>query len=511
MADVCAVPSGTGDSEEDWLYSDWSPMSNACEPCAAPAAPDIVHPSPGCVVASPNSDRPTAAAGAPGARLSSGIALGTPLDASGSVTVEGASEDRPSVTWRHNAVDGSMQTRAQVELSWGAVSGTAEVEGDAMTLADALPACGISVDSLQASYGNRIYTEPWTCRVRTMGAKAGSAGWSPWSSASFSLRRRPRVSVARPGAGDFDGDVAVLSEYPVTVALDYADYGFRLMDATLTVSAPDGSGGFSRSFGAATEMEVPTDVWAPLNGAEYAMTVTVRSTSGLSNSVGLKVRTAFPRPKVSSLRIECDDERGWATLTPHVDMSDEAGRAVESLSVWRCAGGQTVLVAEGLADGEEVVDRFAPLNTEVTYLLGAYSDQGVYEVTEHVGSVRSQYCFLYHGQGFAGIARGLWNHTQSVSLSRSRQVKQMYAGRKYPVLHDGGGVEEARTVEFVVEGEEEWREFSRAADYGECFFKSLDGEAFRCSASIGLSTPSDLPHGWRTVTLDLERVDGRAL
>lgn len=504
-----------GDGEDEWLFSDWSAMSNACVPCSAPLPPDIVHPTPGCVVASPNSDRPTTMGGYASPYLSAGIALGRPADASGAIQIEGAAADCPSVSWRHNATDGSEQTAAEVELSWPAsealASGRAVVSGGSMTLADALGACGISVDDLQASHGDDVYTRQWACRVRTRGAKPGDAGWSGWSSVTFNLRRRPTVRVERPSAADFAGDVAYIRQYPVRIGLGYADYGFELMDASLTAAASDGTLAFSESFGPETDIVVPPDVWAPLNGAAYAITATVRSTSGLSNSVALKVATDFPRPKTSSLRIDCDDERGWATLTPHVDQNDVAGRAVVSLSVWRVVDGSPVLLAEGLADGEQLVDRFAPLNREFTYLLGAYSDQGVYEVTEHPGSVRSQYCFLYHGRGFEGVARGLWNHTQSVSLSRSRQVKQMYAGRSYPVLRDGGGIEDTRTVEFVVEGEAEWREFARAAEYGECFFKSLDGEAFRCSASMSLSTPSDLPHGWRSVTLDLERVDGRAI
>ena len=472
------VRSGVTLSPGEVLWSEWSERSEAVAPASAPEAPTIVYPTAGAMV-------PVGGEGGTGVR------------------------------WRHNPTDGSSQRQAQARFSFGGeVMGACSATTD-MEVPAAVAAAGIDVGALAEELGTAVYTEDWELSVRTMGA---NGEWSPWSAVRFRMVREPRVWFEEPGADDFDGDVAVLSVFPPTVKVCYDGYGYAAVPADgleVVAERADGTEAGRASFGVpasgAAVAELGTGFWAPEPGAEYVLAATVMAKSGVSGKASVRARADFPRPKVSTLRIECDRERGWAVLTPHVNANDEGGRPVERMDVWRVAGGTSVLVAEGVADGQQVVDRFAPLNREYSYRLGAYSDQGVYSVSEHEGLLRCRRAFAYYGEGYAGIARSRWNLSERVTLSRSRQTLVEYAGRPYPVLYDGGGVSETRTVEFVVDGEEEWRALRAAAESAGVVYKGTDGEVFRATCRADLSVPDGLPSRFRAVSLSLERVDGDAL
>lgn len=478
------VRSGAYLGEGEVLWSEWSERSEAVAPSSPPAPPSIVYPPAGSVCAAD-------------ATFAEGLPAG------------------PAVKWRHNPLDGSAQTSAEVRWSFdGKVRGTRPC-GPEMSAEASLPLSGVDVYALAGSLGERVYTEDWELAVRTKGA---SGEWSDWAAVRVRLARMPRAWFEEPSAGSFEGAAAVLSEWPPRVAVGFEGYGYAPVAAgglELVVADAEGREAARETFPA--EADGPTGAlldgsfWSPEPGAEYALSATVTAASGLSASASVRVLADFPRPKFSSLRIECDAERGWAVLVPHVNAADAEGRPVERMDVWRVCGSRSVLVASGVADGQEVVDRFAPLNRKLTYRLGAYSDQGVYMVSEHTGMLRSRRAFAYYGPGYAGIARSRWNLSDRVSVSRSRQTLVDYAGRAYPVLYDGGGVSEVRTVDFVVDGEEEWRALREAAEADGVLFKGTDGEAFRATCSADMAVPDGMPSRFRAVTLRIERVDGEGL
>lgn len=473
-------------------WSEWSPPSAPAAPLCAPSAPVLASPSPGQVVPSPTSRAPAyVAVGSEGACAA--LAPDGPM----------------AVSWRHSPLDGSAQTAAQVRMRPpGGQWAVAEVAGDASELADAVSACGIDVAALEGQVGSALYASSWEVSVRTRGALGGDGGWGQWTTAPFSMRRRPEVSFASPAA---TGARAELSEFPASFSLSYADFGFELADMSLAVHDARGAQQASASFGAATRCELAASDWSPENHAPYMVTATARSTSGLASSAVLAASTAFPDPKAASLRVECDAERGWARVVPHVNMADGDGRPVGRMDVWRVSDGASVLVASGLSDGEAFTDRFPPLNKEISYRLAAYSDQGVYSVTEHRGIVRSDWCFLSYGDGLEGIARGMYALSESSTVSRSRVTSVEYAGRKYPVVYDGGGVSEGRSVSFMVDGFDELEEVRRAASGGRCYYRSPYGAAFHCTASLTEELLPDGPDELYSVTVELARVDGDAL
>lgn len=487
------VRSGVTLSPGDVLWSGWSERSDAVAPSSPPAAPTIVYPTAGAVVPMDETIVLSKSLGSPTAARPAGV----------------------GVRWRHNPTDGSSQRQAQVRFSFGGeVRGTCATSSS-MEVRYAMSEAGVDLYALADELGTSVYTSDWDLSVRTMGA---NGEWSPWSSVRFRVARAPRVWFEEPGADAFDGGAAVLSEFPPTVKVGYDGYGYRAAAVGAVEIVAEGEGGaevgrasFGAPFSGPASAELGTRFWAPEPGAEYVLTATVMAQSGVSGSASVRVRAGFPRPKVSTLRIECDRERGYALLTPHVNAADDGGRPVERMDVWRVVGGAAVLVAEGVADGQQVVDRFAPLNRAYSYRLGAYSDQGVYMVSEHEGLLRCRRAFAYYGPGYAGIARSRWNLSERTSLSRSRQTLVEYAGRPYPVLYDGGGVSEVRTAEFVVDGEDEWRAVRAAAESGGVVYKGADGEVFRATCKAELSVPDGLPGRFRSVVLTVERLDGDAL
>lgn len=462
-----------GDSEEDWLWSDWSPESEAVMPSSAPNAPAIAAPAVGEVCDVDQGD--------------------------------GARPGGASFAWRHNPTDGSALAKSQVEVSWSSSGGAearhvATVAGESeLSAAFATRFCDLS--ELVDEHGDEVFTRPWKARVRTMGEGCGE--WSPWAEVSFYMRRRPTVSFGSPSA-DEEGNVA-LSEYPVRVSLGYDGHGFGESGVELS-AADEGGNVVARGSFDGLSFELGSGFWSPRNGAGYVLTATVHSKSGLSGSASAYVTTAFERPKAASLRIECDRERGWVRLTPHVNLGDAEGRRVERLDVWRECGGKSVLVAEGLSDGQECVDRYAPLNRSYVYRLGAYSDQGVYAVTEHEGILRCGRAFVYYGD--EGIARGDCNASESVRLTRTRRTLVQYAGRKLPVAYDGGGEGEAVTLGFTVSDEAEADAFREAMACPSCVVKTLSGRVFRATVDVSVQPDYSTFPVRRAVTVECEAVDG---
>lgn len=460
-----------GESDEEWLWSDWSPNSAAVMPSSAPNAPAIASPVAGEVC---------------------------DIDQGGGPRPGGA-----SFSWRHNPTDGSALLKTQLEVSWSPSSGskvthTATVAG-ASELPHAFATRLCDLDALVAEHGDEVFTLPWRARVRTMGE--ASSSWSPWSEVSFYMRRRPTAFFELPSADE-------LTEYPVPVSIGCDGHGFGVASVELTATDAEGTVVARGTFGSLS-FELGSGFWQPRNGASYTLAATVHAKSGLSGTASAQVTAAFERPKASSLRIECDRERGWVALTPHVNLGDDEGRRVERLDVWRAHGGQTVLVAQGISDGQEVVDRYAPLNREYSYILGAYSDQGVYATTEHPGKLECPYAFVYYGED--GIARGKTNPTEQTSLKRTRRTKVEYAGRKHPVVYDGGGEGETVTLGFTVVGQDEVDAFREAVGCPVCVVKTLSGRVFRATVDVDVAPSYGTAPVRNAVAATCEVVDGEPL
>ena len=235
---------------------------------------------------------------------------------------------------------------------------------------------------------------------------------------------------------------------------------------------------------------------------------TARSTSGLQSTASMPFRVEFELPRRASLRIEADIERGYAELQCIVDNNDE-GQDVESLSIWRVTRDGEMLIASDLSDGSSVVDRYAPLNTEYSYRVAAYAASGASRATEHPGSIKTPYCFVYYGDGL--MARAQFDPTEQRNLERANRTLVRYAGREYPVLYDAGGISDTRPLTAHVIGEEEVRAFEDLILYPRAIVKSVAGDVFHVAADVSVNRDLCMPTTHADISLSLTRVDGEAL
>lgn len=458
-------------------------------------------------------------------------------------------------SWRHNPIDGSAQTGAQVSVEWEGGSKVFSVQGEAqeLTVANLVEAgCAISLNS------------QFSWRVRTRGAYSSSVmtddSMSPWSEArALTICRAPAVSFASPGATGYvqdpsdlgsvtggegteeevqeegfdkaDGYVpadpdpeepegpqeglpyALVSDFPLAIELDYTDESGALAQCTLTVLDATGLPVYScdlEADGGTIAGEVNRRQWAPQNNARYTLAAQVRSTTSLTAQATVDIVTDFDMPKRVSLEIEADRERGWVALTPHV-ADDQNGADADGVDIWRVVGASQVLIASDLADGQTFVDRFAPLNTEFSYRSAVYSRSGTYRTVDHPGSLKTPYAFLYYGEGLDQVARGMHSPTESLTLARSRRRYEEYADRTYPVLYDGGGISEDRSIEFNIKSRGEGEALLAAIGYPRAVCKTLTGAVFWCTVDLDMDFDLRYPSRYGSASVKVTRIAGREL
>ena len=431
------------------LASAWSAASDAVVTICAPAAPTLTSPTSGEVV-------PTSQA---------------------AITFK----------WTHNAIDGSAQTAAQLQWS---TDGSTWVTLTATTAQTLAVANSFAVNS----------TVYW--RVRTKGVHAD---WGPWSgNRTFHVRQAPAVSITSPGQ--------TVEEMPMTVGVQYVDASGSL--AALTLSITDlatGSEVWSKDAGKSTSVTVARSELLLEDGGSYRITATARSTSQLQTVATAIFAVDFILPKMASLRVEADPDRGWATLKVIVDETG-TGADVESMSVWRSTKEGLTLLAEDVADGSEVTDRFCPLNVEFSYLVTAYAYSGASRTVESHGSVKTPYTFFYFPPfGEDEMARYIYDPTESIALARAQRTLVRYAGRKYPVAYDAGGTDDTRSVSGYLTDAGEEAKFRELMEHGLAVYKGVGGDVFWCVADIAIEPQLLIPGGHAQVSGELTRVDGDRL
>lgn len=450
------------------------------------------------------------------------------------------------VSWRHNPIDGSAQTAAQVRLSWGGRQAIVTVTGAASEAVVDLAAAGVGVN------------QQFEWAVRTRGAyRSGAApdndNMSPWSEArAMTVCRPPSVSFALPSASAYAGDLsdidsilggagggeesadaddfgdheppdvpddddpeegsglpyALVTDFPLPVQIEYSDESGELAQCTLTVLDSTGAVVYVHDMGSSESGELTRRDWAPGNRARYTFEVVARSTSSLSARATMELLTDFELPKRASLEIEVDRDRGWLTLIPRVkDYQD--GADVDGIDIWRIVGGEEVRIAHDLVDGQRFVDRYAPCNVDFVYRTAVYSRSGTYRTVDHPGSLKTPYAFFYYGE--SGIARGLWNPEESFDMSRTRRYLWQFADRKRPVLFDGGGLGESRSFSVHLEAGPEVEPFREMMEYPAVIYKSIDGAVMHCAVDVSGSIDHVVASQYGDVTFKVTCVDGDAL
>ena len=390
-----------------------------------------------------------------------------------------------AIEWHHNPIDGSAQTGAQWRYSTnGGQSWTTQtVTGSA------------SAATLANSFA--VNTE-LSVQVRTKGAHADYGPWS--ASVKTYVRQVPTVTIEEPADG-FE-----IENTPVHVRIAYSDPSGTLAAATLTVYDADDNAAYSRDVTGALEFDIAAGEWLPGNGQTYRLEVTARSSSTLQGTARRTVTVDYVLPSIAIADAVPDGETGEVRITVHEGRTDALER-MESCSLWRESGGVRTLLGEGLHDGDVVVDRYAPLNTDYAYETASFANSGAVSEARFPGRVDSDLFFLYWE---GGIASGKWSATDEFSVTPDFETIRV-AGKEYPVVAVGEGVEEPHTVTVTrLTRDEAMRFYAAARACMPAVLKTLYGMVFHCMAVPTLKPRLDGDHRWE-VSLDVTRVDGDAL
>lgn len=406
------------------------------------------------------------------------------LPASGATLDVGAGD--PTLTWRHNPLDTSDQTAAQIKWTfdgWRTVN-SQSVEGTTSSIA--------------------IKAEPNTdveWQVRTKGAYTGDgnaeAAWSPWSGVSlFRVRTAPSVVVHVD---------SVINRVPVSVAWDYDDAMGTQSSAEVSVTDAAGTKVYTGQVsGAASSLTIPPSDFTPIHLGAYQVSVTVTSTTSLQATDRADMRVEYEPPALPSCALKIDTEYARVAVTVY-----DGGGAIpaEHIAVFR----DETLVADNLYAGQKVTDALPPVDAVVKYRVVAYAASGaVSEITREaeVPSLGRVY-FDFSGDQ----CRMRYNMDYSDRTEGERVTRQV-AGSKRPKVYFGEhetrtGSLSALATCFVEsgQGEAEIKALERLKAYnGYVYMRRPKDEPLWVVCKIGVSKSYTKPR-LASVTVDWEAVE----
>lgn len=382
------------------------------------------------------------------------------------------------LSWNHNEVDGTAQTKYDIQYrmnggSWTTVSATTSVQSRTFA-AGALTNGG---------------TFEW--QVRTYGAYAVAPAYSPWSAiATITLSAAPNAGVLYP-----DSAVAVATSR-ITASWTYSDpeataqagYRVKLYSAGGAKVLEDKSGS-----GAVTSLALTTVL---KNSTSYRLGVSVQDGSGLWSSETFEdfnVVYALPPVPIVTLLFDEDDASVQVSIQNPVNVGDAAVTSYNE--VWRSVDWINYdLLATNVPVNSTITDYIPDLGTENVYKViavtsigaTAESDPLVFDVPDTGG-----WFWFNGGPAFSDVIKVRYSPARSQSFSRSKTLNN-YAGRQFPVETAG----EQRSREFdlsvVVFGEDDatLEDLERIADLTApiCVRTPTGDRKYVSIASVGASS-----------------------
>lgn len=384
------------------LASDWSAASNKVVTIVAPAAPSLIAPA-------------------------SGVTLPK-------------TQPTVSFSWKHNPIDGSEQSAAQLQHS---VNG-----GSTWT---AVQVTGNDQETAVANSWEKNATVTW--RVRTKGAHAD---YGPWSSVqAFKVCQVPSVVISSPAA-----DGTVLNDVPLNVAWTYTDESGTQQRAALSIADSQERELWSTVVqGPTASLSIPSSELLPENHGSFRIALTAYSTSGLAASASRTFSTDYEEPAEPGLQVEVDPVRGSVAATVFEGAAATGVPRTASLGLFRARPDGTLLcLADGVASGTGVTDLYPPLDCDLCYLAVAYTENGLTARTERAARVPSggAVFFNFGDHGYADVAKVAMDVEWSTSVATDSEVIDT-AGAEDPLVFFGT----AKSVEGGVSGDV-WRNAANA-------------------------------------------------
>lgn len=187
------------------------------------------------------------------------------------------------LSWRHNSLDTSVQTAAQVQISLN--------NGSSWTT--------YTVTGTTANYNYKTSTlvdgQTVTFRVRTKGA---DANYGPYSTtASFTMRAVPNVSIISPENND-----VVIDRLPYEIKWTFDNKSYSLASYRLNIFDSEGNSVFQKTGTAVEVCTMSPQTFAPSNNSTYFIEVVVVASTGLSASAGRHFGVDYETPANPSIQ-----------------------------------------------------------------------------------------------------------------------------------------------------------------------------------------------------------------
>ena len=128
------------------------------------------------------------------------------------------------------------------------------------------------------------------------------------------------------------------------------------------------------------------------------------------------------------------------------------------MTVYRDVAGVRVLLGEGLQPGAGLVDRYAPVNVDYSYVVVSVADSGAVSTTMVPARLNSPWFYFIWG---ANVAKGRVNPEGSKKLTRPNRRRRYFANRPSPVSFDDGSVGDSRSVSVLLRTKAEADAFDR--------------------------------------------------
>lgn len=427
--------------------------------------------------------------------------LKTPVSGSRIVLDEGTVR----MVWQHNSTDGSSQELAQLRYKKNSGSWT-------------------TVDFTNESYYSLSIVSGYsagdvvTWQVRTRGAytSGANAGYSEWSAEStFKILTRPEIKFTEPDNGE------EIETLPVNLAWTYSDLSGNLQSLKVDIKK---NGKLQKSFdvpvgdGTSGSYSYSLSKFLFENDTQYGITAVALSTSGFTATDDIAIDIAYEEVSLDGglIPVVTFNEDGIATVIIERDLTPEEGETdppdpieMAEVYLYRLHDRERALVAGGLDEGVQVIDKYAPINVTFEYELLMLTADGEVSIVTVEGYQNSPYWYVYWGE--ENIARAKWNPNGAVSLGRPEKTRVRYSGRKYPVTYDTEAIEESYSFSTIIpfEDREELENFKQMVrDGGTGIWKSGNGEVY--DADFEFSYKSDFKGTQKVYdcSLDVKRKDG---
>lgn len=337
------------------------------------------------------------------------------------------------LTWQHNPVDTTAQTKFQIRHrasgagSWTEITAVASDEST-WTLPAGTYASGVTVE--------------W--QVRTWGQFTNPSAYS--ATATLLMSTRPTAAISAPSSSLTTSTLTVAWTFFSAAGKTQAEWRSLLKQGSTVLETLAGSG---TTASATFQAKVA-------NGGSYTVTVEVCDSQGLWSAVATQAFTvSYLPPAAVTLTVTWDRETGRAYLEtlPAVAVSGSTA-AVATVDVQRrIDGGDWVTVVAGMPPTVYTFDPLPSIRGLNEYRAVGYSAIGATSTNATVSLPvdERQYCYLNWGIGLSEVARCCLDLDFKSTSGVEKALVQLAVG-DYPTMLSGS----AKTSQLSVSASLEW-------------------------------------------------------